>query len=137
MGSDPGKSGPAGPAETERAASSSLVSPTLGPKQVLDSVQDITANDGKPKSLKDGDQKGAAEERHHADMHGTPVPSNRSAAAMADAIQDFMRRLPRDRMNFLLIDEAQSFYLMERPVSGDGLPHGSTLDVTAGLYMRR
>ncbi|PNH00649.1 hypothetical protein TSOC_013519 [Tetrabaena socialis] len=67
----------------------------------------------------------------------TPVPSNRSAAAMADAIQDFMRRLPRDRMNFLLIDEAQSFYLMERPVSGDGLPHGSTLDVTAVLYMRR
>ncbi|PNW74470.1 hypothetical protein CHLRE_12g485350v5 [Chlamydomonas reinhardtii] len=67
----------------------------------------------------------------------TPVPSNCSAGVMADAIQDFMRRLPRDRLNFLLIDEVESFYLMTRPVSGDCPPRGSTLDVDAVLHMRR
>ncbi|KXZ55243.1 hypothetical protein GPECTOR_3g383 [Gonium pectorale] len=67
----------------------------------------------------------------------TPVPSIRSAGAMADAIQDYMRRLPRDRLNFLLIDEAQSFYLMTRPVSKDSPLRGSALDVDAVLDMRR
>ncbi|EFJ50299.1 hypothetical protein VOLCADRAFT_103891 [Volvox carteri f. nagariensis] len=43
----------------------------------------------------------------------TPAPSDNSAGAVVDAIQDFMWRLPRDRLNFLLIDEAQSFYLLE------------------------
>ena len=38
----------------------------------------------------------------------TPEPSNRSVGAMAVAIQDFMRRLPRDRLNFLLVDAADT-----------------------------
>ncbi|PNW82964.1 hypothetical protein CHLRE_06g301450v5 [Chlamydomonas reinhardtii] len=67
----------------------------------------------------------------------TPLPSDSSAGAMVIAIQDFMRRLPRDRLNFLLIDEAQSFYLVERPVPDDCPPRGATLDVNAVLYMRR
>ncbi|GFR39969.1 hypothetical protein Agub_g499, partial [Astrephomene gubernaculifera] len=67
----------------------------------------------------------------------TPLPSDQSAGAMARAIQDFMRRLPRDRLNFLLIDEAQSFYLIARHVSDDFPPRGSTLDVNAVLDMRR
>ncbi|PNW84398.1 hypothetical protein CHLRE_03g144144v5 [Chlamydomonas reinhardtii] len=67
----------------------------------------------------------------------TPVPSDSSAGAMADGIQDFMRRLPRDRLNFLLIDQAESFYLMARPVSDKCPPRGSTLDVDAVLHMRR
>ncbi|PNH08872.1 hypothetical protein TSOC_004558, partial [Tetrabaena socialis] len=67
----------------------------------------------------------------------TPVPSDCSAGAMAVAIRDFMRRLPRDRLNFLLIDEAQSFYLLERPVSDDRPPRGSTLDVNAVEDMQR
>ncbi|PNW74180.1 hypothetical protein CHLRE_13g588405v5 [Chlamydomonas reinhardtii] len=68
----------------------------------------------------------------------TPVPSDSSAGAMAYAVRDFMRRLPRDRLNFLLVDEAQSFYLMAGPaVFGDGAPRGPTLDVEAVLHMRR
>ncbi|GFR45929.1 hypothetical protein Agub_g7391 [Astrephomene gubernaculifera] len=66
----------------------------------------------------------------------TPVPSDRSAGAMVVAIQDFMRRLPRDRLNFLLIDEAESFYLVQRPWSDDCPPRGPTLDVDAVLHMR-
>ncbi|KAG2423514.1 hypothetical protein HXX76_015262 [Chlamydomonas incerta] len=45
----------------------------------------------------------------------TPVPRGGSMGGMLSAIQDFMLRLPRDRLNFLLVDEAQSFYLLERP----------------------
>jgi hypothetical protein len=68
----------------------------------------------------------------------TPEPSNRSVGAMAVAIQDFMRRLPRDRLNFLLVDEAHSFYLIQRPMSDNCPPRGSsTLDVDAVLHMRR
>ncbi|KAG2427776.1 hypothetical protein HXX76_012101 [Chlamydomonas incerta] len=67
----------------------------------------------------------------------TPVPSDCSAVAMDIAIRDFMRRLPRDRLNFLLIDEVQSFYLIERPVSDDGPLRGPTLDVNAVLHMQR
>ncbi|EFJ49507.1 hypothetical protein VOLCADRAFT_89774 [Volvox carteri f. nagariensis] len=72
----------------------------------------------------------------------TPAPSDNSAGAVVDAIQDFMWRLPRDRLNFLLIDEAQSFYLLERSMwddfSGDGFsPRGSTLDMDEVQLMRR
>ncbi|GIL82263.1 hypothetical protein Vretifemale_11166 [Volvox reticuliferus] len=66
----------------------------------------------------------------------TPIPSNGSAVTMLAAIQDFMERLPRDRLNFLLIDEAQSFYLLERPVSNDCPQDGSTLDRSAVRQMR-
>ncbi|KAG2422357.1 hypothetical protein HXX76_016082 [Chlamydomonas incerta] len=47
-----------------------------------------------------------------------PVPNGvgSTASVMRHAIQDFMLRLPRDRLNFLLVDEAQCFYLLERPV---------------------
>ncbi|GIM00362.1 hypothetical protein Vretimale_5503 [Volvox reticuliferus] len=68
----------------------------------------------------------------------TPIPSYRSAVAMAVAIQDFMERLPRDRLNFLLIDEVQSFYLFRQCVLDNYLPtgrSGSTLDVDE-LQMR-
>ena len=82
-------------------------------------------------------KRSAADQRLYA-AASTPVPSDRSAGTMADAIQDFMRRLPRDRLNFLLVDEAQSFYLMAGPaVFGDGAPRGPTLDVEAVLHMRR
>ncbi|KAG2452119.1 hypothetical protein HYH02_003152 [Chlamydomonas schloesseri] len=82
-------------------------------------------------------KRSAADERLYA-AASTPVPSDCSAGTMADAIQDFMRRLPRDRLNFLLVDEAQSFYLMARPaVFGDGAPRDPTLDVEAVLHMRR
>ncbi|EFJ39511.1 hypothetical protein VOLCADRAFT_108613, partial [Volvox carteri f. nagariensis] len=72
----------------------------------------------------------------------TPAPSDNSAGAVVDAIQDFMWRLPRDRLNFLLIDEAQSFYLLKRSMwddfSGDGFsPRGSTLDMDEVQLMRR
>ncbi|KAG2482115.1 hypothetical protein HYH03_018939 [Edaphochlamys debaryana] len=63
----------------------------------------------------------------------TPIPRDRSADAVADAINDFLRRLPQDRLNFLLVDEAQSFYLLERACP----PRGPTLDVDAVLHMRR
>ncbi|EFJ42638.1 hypothetical protein VOLCADRAFT_107144 [Volvox carteri f. nagariensis] len=77
----------------------------------------------------------------------TPAPSNNSANAVQDAIQDFMERLPRDRLNFLLVDEAQSFYLLERAMPGKKSPgksprrkvavRGSTLDKDAVRHMRR
>jgi hypothetical protein len=66
-----------------------------------------------------------------------PVPSDCSVGAMAVAIEDFMLLLPRDRLNFLLVDEAQSFYLIQRPMSDDcPLRGSSTLDVDAVLHMR-
>ncbi|EFJ44219.1 hypothetical protein VOLCADRAFT_106538 [Volvox carteri f. nagariensis] len=46
----------------------------------------------------------AADQRLSA-AASTPAPSDNSAVAAAGAIQDFMERLPRDRLNFLLIDE--------------------------------
>ncbi|GIL86005.1 hypothetical protein Vretimale_9048 [Volvox reticuliferus] len=67
----------------------------------------------------------------------TPVPSICSSGTMSDAIQVFMRRLPRDRLNFLLVDEVQSFYLMERPVSDERKPRSLTLDENAVRHMRR
>ncbi|EFJ39606.1 hypothetical protein VOLCADRAFT_108564 [Volvox carteri f. nagariensis] len=73
----------------------------------------------------------------------TPAPRGNSAVTAAGAIQDFMERLPRDRLNFLLIDEAQSFYLLERAMPGKKSPgksprrkvavRGSTLDEDAHL----
>jgi hypothetical protein len=65
----------------------------------------------------------------------TPVPSDTSADTMAMAIKDFMERLPRDRLNFVLVDEAQCFFLLRRPASITGLPRGP-LDVDAQLQMR-
>ncbi|EFJ39545.1 hypothetical protein VOLCADRAFT_108589 [Volvox carteri f. nagariensis] len=77
----------------------------------------------------------------------TPAPRGNSAVTAAGAIQDFMERLPRDRLNFLLIDEAQSFYLLERAMPGKKSPgksprrkvavRGSTLDEDAVRHMRR
>ncbi|EFJ42641.1 hypothetical protein VOLCADRAFT_107147 [Volvox carteri f. nagariensis] len=66
----------------------------------------------------------------------TPAPSDNSAVTAAGAIQDFMERLPRDRLNFLLIDEAQSFYLLTRAMPGDFSPRGTTLDVEEVQLMR-
>lgn len=47
-----------------------------------------------------------------SDAASTPVPSSGVTGVLVASIQDFMWRLPRDRLNFLLIDEAQSFYLL-------------------------
>ncbi|GIL52306.1 hypothetical protein Vafri_8219 [Volvox africanus] len=66
----------------------------------------------------------------------TPVPSEHLPDVMVVAIRGFMKRLPRDRLNFLLIDEAQSFYLIRRPVSDNDQQHRSTLDMDAVLRMR-
>ncbi|GIL61063.1 hypothetical protein Vafri_15463 [Volvox africanus] len=65
----------------------------------------------------------------------TPVPSEHLPDVMVVAIRGFMKRLPRDRLNFLLIDEAQSFYLIRRPVSDNDQQHRS-LDIDAVLRMR-
>ncbi len=66
-----------------------------------------------------------------------PIPSDCSVDTMLVAIQDFMLLLPRDRLNFLLIDEAQSFYLIQRPMSDNCPPRGSSmLDVDGVLHMR-
>ncbi|GIM02251.1 hypothetical protein Vretimale_7165 [Volvox reticuliferus] len=80
--------------------------------------------------------KESAAEQQLSAAASTPVPSDRFTLNMLAAIQDFMQRLPRDRLNFLLIDEAQSFYLLRRPVSNDCPQHGSTLDMDAVLQMR-
>ncbi|EFJ42653.1 hypothetical protein VOLCADRAFT_97241 [Volvox carteri f. nagariensis] len=88
----------------------------------------------------------AADQRLSA-AASTPAPSGNSAVTAAGAIRNFMRRLPRDRLNFLLIDEAQSFYLLERAMPGKKSPgksprrkvavRGSTLDEDAVRHMRR
>ncbi|GIL61155.1 hypothetical protein Vafri_15551 [Volvox africanus] len=67
----------------------------------------------------------------------TPVPSHCNAVAMLGAIQDFMRRLPRNRLNFLLIDEFHNFYLIRRSMLDiDQLHSSSTLDMDKVLQMR-
>ncbi|EFJ39065.1 hypothetical protein VOLCADRAFT_108781, partial [Volvox carteri f. nagariensis] len=93
----------------------------------------------------------AADQRLSA-AASTPAPSGNSAVTAAGAIRNFMRRLPRDRLNFLLVDEAQSFYLLERAMPGKKSPgkkspgksprrkvtvRGSTLDEDAVRHMRR
>ncbi|GIL43695.1 hypothetical protein Vafri_1343 [Volvox africanus] len=66
----------------------------------------------------------------------TPIPSDCDAESMLGAIQDFMQCLPQDRLNFLLIDEVQSFFLMRRPMSDNSQQRSSTLAVDLLLQMR-
>ncbi|GIL64832.1 hypothetical protein Vafri_18688 [Volvox africanus] len=66
----------------------------------------------------------------------TPIPSDCDAVSMLGAIQDFMQCLPQDRLNFLLIDEVQSFFLMRRPMSDNSQQRSSTLAVDLLLQMR-
>ncbi|KAG2487524.1 hypothetical protein HYH03_013805 [Edaphochlamys debaryana] len=83
-------------------------------------------------------KRSAADQQLYA-AASTPIPSDRSAGAVADAIDVFLRHLPRDRLNFLLVDEAQSFYLLEGPVpvSEEFPPRGPPLDWGAVEHMRR
>ncbi|KAG2425271.1 hypothetical protein HXX76_013853 [Chlamydomonas incerta] len=92
-----------------------------------------------------GLKRAAAPQQQLAAAASTPVPAPgcSSAGFMISAIQDFMWRLPRDRLNLLLLDEAQSFYLLEQPGAGSrGSGAGtqaapSTLDLDAVRHMRR
>ncbi len=71
--------------------------------------------------------KGSAAMQQLSAAASTTVPGDLSERTMLAAIRDFMQNLPQDRLNFLLIDEVHSFYLLEQRGEGDGGLFGSPL----------
>lgn len=50
----------------------------------------------------------------------TPQPSSIHGSDVLPALRDFMNRLPRDRINYLLLDEVQKLYLLLDPTAPAG-----------------